>query len=157
MDNRMQLLHGTPEYIIANAAMREASGGSPILPFAGITDPNEALKHAEHLVSLAAIQDIREAARAAMINLRNYKDMPDDELKAAIRYIIRTSEDEAEIRTRIRETLGYPGEVSLQFVEATDSQSRTALALVRAMGGLHTLRQAMVTGSLLGHNGPITF
>jgi len=79
---------------------------------------------------------------------RSYNELSDEEIKAALRYIIETSETEDEITRRVKEEFRYPYEPSLNSLTALTALAGEAKMLCQAMGGLMmkcgTLVQLMI-------------
>jgi hypothetical protein len=149
-------LPGSPQYVIANAALRALVGLPPILPYMHHADPRAALAAAKRLVAAAASQDLVQTIQAAAVGTRDYSAMTDAELKVAVREIIRTSASAEEVQRRTRDELGYPYTISLSVRRPTDTVGREAQALVLALGGLTLTDGSMVMGMMHGHDGVIS-
>ena len=83
-------------------------------------------------------------------NGRSYHELDTNEIKAALRHIITTSESEEEIKRRVKEEFHCPYEPSINPLTALTAAAGEAKMLCQAMGGLTmnngTLVQLMVWG-----------
>lgn len=79
-----------------------------------------------------------------------YYELDTNEIKAALRHIITTSESEEEIKQRVKEEFHCPYEPSLHSLTALTAAAGEAKMLCQAMGGLTmkngTLVQLMIWG-----------
>lgn len=79
---------------------------------------------------------------------RAYHMLSDEEIKAALRHIVTTSESEDEIKRRVKEEFRCPYEPSLNSLTALTAVGGEAKMLCQAMGGLTmkngTLVQLMI-------------
>ncbi len=79
---------------------------------------------------------------------RPYNELSNDEIEAALRYIIETSETEDEIKLRFKEEFHYPYTPSIHSLTALTAAAGEAKTLCQAMGGLTmkngTLVQLMI-------------
>lgn len=67
---------------------------------------------------------------------RPYNNLTNDEIKAALRYIIQTSGTEDEIRRRVKEEFHYPFTPSLHSLTALSAAAGEAKLICQVMGGL---------------------
>lgn len=147
--------YDTPQYVVANAAMRKLQGQEPMLEYGGKTDPQEALALAEQHVMQFALEDIREAARADQTTaVRDYRTMTDDEFKAAVRQIVRSSRGDQEVYARMEAELGFSYVALLTVLTPNDMLSET-YAFLRSIGILSMASGALVRVTLRGLNGII--
>jgi hypothetical protein len=106
--------------------------------------------------ALEQIIDARQPAEQALRSIglqiiedgKPHDELSIDEIKAALRYIIETSDTEDEIKRRIKEEFHYPYEPSLNSLAALTALEGQAKMLCQAMGGLTmkngTLVQLMI-------------
>ena len=77
----------------------------------------------------------------------------DEEIKAAVRGIVRTSSDDEEIVRRIKSELGCPYGAAITPHVPSDDTGRTARSIVQALGGLVRKDGAMVMLMMHGPRG----
>ena len=78
----------------------------------------------------------------------------DDQIKAAVRDIIKSSSNDEEIKRRLHDELGYPyGDVAICSHLPTDSTDRVARTIVAGLGGLIRKDGAMVMLMMHGPRG----
>jgi hypothetical protein len=65
-----------------------------------------------------------------------YHELETNEIKAALRHIVTTSESEEEIKRRVKDEFHYPYEPSLNSLTALTAAAGEAKMLCMAMGGL---------------------
>ena len=82
-----------------------------------------------------------------------WSEKSDREIKAEVQSIVRTSQDDDEIRRRIRDELGCPYGAAIASCVPTDNTGREARAIVRALGGLIRKDGAMVMLMMHGPRG----
>jgi hypothetical protein len=101
---------------------------------------------------IAARQPVNEALKGIGQQIvesgRTYDELSNDEIEAALRYIIETSETEDEIKHRVKEEFHYPYTPSIYSLTALTAVAGEAKMLCQAMGGLKmkngTLVQLMI-------------
>lgn len=86
---------------------------------------------------------------------KTFRQMTDNEFKAAAQQIVRTSASEDEVRQRIKNELGYPYGISITSHLPQDNTGRQARSIVRALGGLTLTNGAMVMVMMHGQDGVI--
>ncbi len=89
---------------------------------------------------IAARQPVNEALKSIGQQIvesgRPYDELSNDEIEAALRYIIETSETEDEIKRRVKEEFHYPYTPSIHSLTALTAAAGEAKMLCQAMGGL---------------------
>lgn len=101
----------------------------------------------------AAWQPVNEALQSVGQEIvesgRPYDELSNDEIGAALRYIIGISETEDEIKRRVKEEFRYPYTPSIHSLTALTAAAGEAKMLCQAMGGLTmkngTLVQLMIS------------
>ena len=84
---------------------------------------------------------------------RDWTDLSDDEIKAAVKEIVRTSESDDEIKRRVADELGNPYGMAITSHLPTDDVGQQAQALVECLGGPVRKDGAMVMIMMHGPNG----
>lgn len=101
---------------------------------------------------IAARQPVNQALQSIGQQIvesgRLYDELSNEEIEAALRYIIETSDTEDEIKRRVKEEFHYPYTPSLNCLTALTAAAGEAKMLCMAMGGLTmkngTLVQLMI-------------
>lgn len=83
----------------------------------------------------------------------HWTSLSDDEIKAKVREIVRTSTSDQEIEQRVADELDYPHGLAITSHTPTDQIGREARALVTTLGGLVRQDGAMVMAMLHGPRG----
>ncbi len=81
-------------------------------------------------------QDLQSIGQQIVESGRSYDELSNNEIEAALRYIIETSDTEDEIRLRVKEELRYHCTPYLNCLTALTAAAGEAKMLCQAMGGL---------------------
>ena len=146
---------GSAERVVAHATWQRSRGRNPSMGFIIESNPRKALGLANSILRRDEWESVATLIGEAIVEAYSWDEMSDDQLKLAVRAIIKTSSSENEITCRVRDELDYPYDLSLFIEMPTDETGREARELVRGLGGLTTANGAMVIGEMSAKGGGV--